>query len=143
MPNVLILTGDRHEFAAIEFNAPSASSHSVLEFSTSPLSMFYIPFFRTLKKESERHVERRVKETIIDAERVEQVLEKIELVPEERVLKYIATGNHKWYGYPVNPFHKSNIYMTMRRSSFEIDTRNSQKPAVHVEVMVDGRPAYR
>jgi alkaline phosphatase D len=39
VPNVIILSGDRHEFAAIEFNGQDASSYQVVEFSTSPMSM--------------------------------------------------------------------------------------------------------
>lgn len=45
---VVILSGDRHEFAATSFPPPAGSrwptSATVHEFSTSPLSMFYLPF---------------------------------------------------------------------------------------------------
>ncbi|KAF1962576.1 hypothetical protein CC80DRAFT_570601 [Byssothecium circinans] len=45
---VVILSGDRHEFAATSFPPPKDSkwpvSATVHEFSTSPLSMFYLPF---------------------------------------------------------------------------------------------------
>lgn len=45
---VVILSGDRHEFAATSFPPPRDSewpvSATVHEFSTSPLSMFYLPF---------------------------------------------------------------------------------------------------
>jgi len=43
VPNVYFLSGDQHEFAAIEFNPLSevgAGAHVVRELSTSPLSMF-------------------------------------------------------------------------------------------------------
>ena len=47
VPNVIILSGDRHEFALVEFNHFSSMSHRVFEISTSPLSMcvdtVYIP----------------------------------------------------------------------------------------------------
>lgn len=50
---VVILSGDRHEFAATAFPPPPGSkwpvSATVHEFSTSPLSMFYLPF-RTYKE---------------------------------------------------------------------------------------------
>lgn len=49
--------------------------------------MFYIPFFRTLKKESESTVNRT---KVVGGEEV--VVE----IPQERVLKYIAQGNYKW-----------------------------------------------
>ncbi|KAF2790801.1 Metallo-dependent phosphatase [Melanomma pulvis-pyrius CBS 109.77] len=45
---VVVLSGDRHEFAATSFPPPKGSkwpiSATVHEFSTSPLSMFYLPF---------------------------------------------------------------------------------------------------
>ena len=91
VPNVVILSGDRHEFAAIEYNGPSLSSHTAYEFSTSPLSMFYIPFFRTLQAESKRMVEKLKKVNNGN----ETVFAK-EWVPEEKVLKYLASGNYKW-----------------------------------------------
>jgi alkaline phosphatase D len=50
---VVILSGDRHEFAATSFPPPKdgkwPTSATVHEFSTSPLSMFYLPF-RTYKE---------------------------------------------------------------------------------------------
>lgn len=39
VPNVVILSGDRHEFALVEFNHFTPNGHRVLEISTSPLSM--------------------------------------------------------------------------------------------------------
>ena len=39
VPNVIILSGDRHEFAMVEFNHFSSTGYQVLEISTSPLSM--------------------------------------------------------------------------------------------------------
>ena len=39
VPNVIILSGDRHEFALVELNHFSSTGHRVLEISTSPLSM--------------------------------------------------------------------------------------------------------
>ena len=91
VPNVIILSGDRHEFAAIEFNGLQSHSYPAYEFSTSPLSMFYIPFFRTLQSESKRLVERVT--TVNDTDKSGTVSE---WIPEERVMKYIATGNYKW-----------------------------------------------
>ncbi|EON63065.1 hypothetical protein W97_02292 [Coniosporium apollinis CBS 100218] len=56
---VVVLSGDRHEFAATAFPPPSGSrwplSATVHEFSTSPLSMFYLPY-RTYKQEGEEEV---------------------------------------------------------------------------------------
>ena len=87
VPNVVILSGDRHEFAAIEFN-PDGFGHRVVEISTSPLSMFYIPFIRTLRQASESTVN---STKVVDGEK------NVEEIPQERVLEYIAQGNYKWY----------------------------------------------
>lgn len=95
VPNVIILSGDRHEFAAIEFNGPESWSHTVLEISCSPFSMFSIPMIRTLKMASDAHVERR-RLHVTNIEGVETATLQSELVPEEKVLRYIPDGNHKW-----------------------------------------------
>lgn len=94
VPNVIILSGDRHEFAAVSFR------DAAVEFSTSPLSMFYIPI-RTLSQE---HT--------------------IDPPGEERLLKYLPDGNHKW-------------------SEFEVDTRDPLAPVVKVTVQVDGKDAWQ
>jgi alkaline phosphatase D len=56
---VVILSGDRHEFAATSFPPPKdgkwPTSATVHEFSTSPLSMFYLPF-RTYKEVDDEDV---------------------------------------------------------------------------------------
>ena len=49
---VVVLSGDRHEFAATRFPPPEGQSkgrHDVVEFSASPLNMFYLPV-RTYKQ---------------------------------------------------------------------------------------------
>lgn len=97
VPNVIILSGDRHEFAAIEFNGEERDN-GVLEFSTSPMSMFYVPLIRTLKKASKETVDRS-KTEIITADDVEEVVTTEYDIPKERVLRYIATGNYKWLAF--------------------------------------------
>jgi alkaline phosphatase D len=56
---IVILSGDRHEFAATSFPPPEGSrwpiSATVHEFSTSPLSMFYLPI-RTYKQVDDEDV---------------------------------------------------------------------------------------
>jgi len=94
VPNVIILSGDRHEFAAIEFNSKDVRN-PVLEFSTSPLSMFYVPFFRTLRMHSDEAVQRARTEIKTTKEGVEDVVV-VEAIPRERVLKYLPIGNYKW-----------------------------------------------
>ncbi|KAL6722341.1 hypothetical protein ACLMJK_001448 [Lecanora helva] len=58
---VVVLSGDRHEFAATAFPPPKDSkwpiSATVHEFSTSPLSMFYLPFRSYWEKLGEDDIE--------------------------------------------------------------------------------------
>ena len=96
VPNVIILSGDRHEFAAIEFNAPNDWQHTVHEVSTSPLSMFYVPFIRTLQMESKDFVEKTRLVKAVDANGTLSVSSEVDLVPAERVIEYIPKGNYKW-----------------------------------------------
>lgn len=96
VPNVYLLSGDRHEFAAIEFNPVNevgTGAHIVREFSTSPLSMFYVPLIRTLRAASEAVVPR-LRHRIVDEESPPE--EVVEEVPMERVVKYLPIGNYKW-----------------------------------------------
>ncbi|KAI4185599.1 MAG: hypothetical protein LQ348_004341 [Seirophora lacunosa] len=57
---VVVLSGDRHEFAATAFPPPEGSrwpvSATVHEFSTSPLSMFYLPFRTYEERDGEGEV---------------------------------------------------------------------------------------
>jgi len=68
--------------------------------------MFYIPFVRTLREQSQ------------------EAVNQSSIIPQERVIKYIASGNYKW-------------------STFEVDTTDRAKPIVRIEVMIDGRPAHQ
>nr|AXF50744.1 phosphodie terase [Inonotus obliquus] len=125
VPNLFILSGDRHEFAAIEFNGPFDWVHPIYEFSTSPLNMFYMPIIRTLDMQSSAHVERTRKLTQVSEEDgTPMIIEEKYQIPEERVIQYLPLGNHKW-------------------TSFEIDTRDPSKPSITAEVIIDGRLAYR
>jgi alkaline phosphatase D len=95
VPNVIILSGDRHEFAAIEFNSKE-DRNPILEFSTSPLSMFYVPFIRTLRMRSDEVVRTMRTQNKPNIEGIEDTVAMVEEIPRERVLKYIASGNYKW-----------------------------------------------
>lgn len=95
MPNVIVLSGDRHEFAAIEFNSPNQDGYNVLEFSTSPLSMFDVPIFRTLMNQTEATVQRKRIE-VRETEEGTDVVEVVTEIPQERTLKYLPRGNYKW-----------------------------------------------
>lgn len=95
VPNVIVLSGDRHEFAAIEFESGDAG-HNVLEISTSPMSMFYVPFFRTLKPRSEEVVNKTREEVVVLEDGTQEVRKYVEEIPREKVIRYIAEGNYKW-----------------------------------------------
>lgn len=89
VPNVVIVSGDRHEFAVIEFNPPDpAYGHLVREISTSPLSMFYIPFIHTLQSQSNLTYPRNAT--------IEGELDIHAQVPRERTVTYMPVGNSKW-----------------------------------------------
>ncbi|KAJ8095233.1 hypothetical protein PM082_010456 [Marasmius tenuissimus] len=49
----MIISGDRHEHATVNYSPPFESGYSVIEFSTSPLSFFYQPFAREYLRENE------------------------------------------------------------------------------------------
>jgi len=124
VPNVIILSGDRHEFALVEFNHFSSISHPTLEISTSPLSMFYIPFVRTLLPASSGKVSRKYVHSTIHEDGNDVVTESFEQIPHERVLKYLPIGNHKW-------------------SAIEVDTSNPEHPVSRLEVVIDGKVSHR
>lgn len=99
MPNVILLSGDRHEFAIIEYNSELPWSYPIREISTSPLNMFYVPFVKTLSSESKTQVtQTRQRSVTHDNGTITKLHEKI-ILPAEKVLKHIAHGNHKWSVY--------------------------------------------
>lgn len=103
VPNVVVISGDRHEFGAVEFSTEEgARGYAVREFSTSPLSMFYIPIIHTMRERSEAFFTRNVgvsvnnvNATNSDNETAVAITE--EQVPYEKRIAYIPTGNVKWY----------------------------------------------
>lgn len=96
VPNVIIISGDRHEFAS------SLMRNSVVEFSTSPLSMFYIPI-RTL---SQSHTIEPGHETL---------------------LKYLPDGNYKWSEFEVDT---RDPHAPVVRVSVQIDGKEAWRVAV-------------
>ncbi|KAF8526853.1 PhoD-like phosphatase-domain-containing protein [Hysterangium stoloniferum] len=117
IPNIFIISGDKHEFAAIEF-----LGGKVVEYSTSPL--FYIPIVRTLRKQSKRLVEKWVQKVDVNEAGEQTVRNELEWIPEEKVLKALPLGNYKW-------------------SSFEVDTTDRQKPTLKVDVVINGRTEWQ
>jgi alkaline phosphatase D len=86
-----LLSGDGPEFAEIEFNP--ASGHIVREFSTGPLSMFFLPLIHTLKAASGAVVPRTRLRNMDEESPPEEVVEE---VPMECMVKYLPIGNYKW-----------------------------------------------
>ena len=94
VPNVIVLSGDRHEFAAVSV------LDTITEFSTSPLSMFYLPV-RTLSQE---HGDGK---TGVD-----------------KLLKYLPDGNHKWTEFEVDA---RDPYKPVVKVSVQIDGEEAWK----------------
>ncbi|KAF8197382.1 PhoD-like phosphatase-domain-containing protein [Pholiota molesta] len=123
VPDLLIISGDRHQFAAIEYAAPPGPhTHTVHEISTSPLSMFYVPLVTAIQPRSADAFVRNTTTTAAGAGAEGEVFVEEE-VPYERVVKYLPAGNYKW-------------------SAFEVDTRDPARPTLRVETVIDGKPAY-
>ncbi|KAF9257820.1 Metallo-dependent phosphatase [Marasmius fiardii PR-910] len=122
IPNIVIISGDRHEHAAVEFNGDGP--HKVMEFSTSPLSMFYIPLIRTLQPASNATITKEFMTVKEDSEGKSITVPETREISRERVINYVAEGNHKW-------------------ATFEVDTRNRKKPTLRVELVVNGKPSYQ
>jgi hypothetical protein len=80
VPNTFVLTGDRHEFAIVRHLG--ALFGEVLEVSTSPLSMFWLPIPSPWKV---RKQSRRVVHRAEDG-----------WAPEETLLEHVSMGNFKW-----------------------------------------------
>ncbi|KAB5595684.1 hypothetical protein CTheo_922 [Ceratobasidium theobromae] len=117
VPNVVVLSGDRHEFAAIEF---PRGKYVVREFSTSPLNQFYVPLAYTLSPKNAGNVNvTRTKEVTTETGEV-NVEEYVEEVPEENLIKYIPQGNHKW-------------------TTFEVDSTDPNAPTLKAELYVNGK----
>lgn len=159
VPNVIILSGDRHEFALVELNHPSPTSHRVLEISTSPLSMyvnayvhwnthnqrfrFYIPLVRTLLPSSTGRFSRKSLRSTVQENGDEAVVEFVEQIPHERVLKYLPIGNYKWYVFNLHKERDSSSHYYTQRSTIEVDSSNPESPIARLEVVIDGEVSYR
>lgn len=111
LTNTIVITGDRHEFAAIEY-----FDGAIHEFSTSPMSQFYVPFIKTLS--ASRSPMYAVQKVVDDLDRAtgrvdtdsevdtgegepgEPIVDVVtEYFPEEKLMRYIPHGKFKWYVY--------------------------------------------
>jgi alkaline phosphatase D len=97
IPNLIIISGDRHEAAIVEFAPSSEDGRTLLEVSSSPLSQMISPFFGWSLKKASKETVMRVREELLVTEDGEEVVMSIEKeVPRERLIKGIALGNYKW-----------------------------------------------
>lgn len=73
----------------------------------------------------------------------EVVIESVEQVPRERVLKYLPVGNYKWCVFilPQKAAHSFHKYTS--RSVIEVDTSRPESPVAQLEVVIDGKISYR
>ncbi|CAO1637818.1 unnamed protein product [Parajaminaea phylloscopi] len=93
VPNVIVLSGDRHEAAVTglrSISSPRTETFPITEVSVSPLNMFYLPV-RTLWQENGRGA-----------------------VGQEKLLKYYPDGNHKWMDIEVDTRKLSSPKLVFR-----------------------------
>ncbi|KZV91612.1 Metallo-dependent phosphatase [Exidia glandulosa HHB12029] len=123
VPNVVVLSGDRHQFAAVDF-----LGGSFLEISTSPLSMFDVPWplhISNLKRESDELFNHTQSVTLENAQGGIDVLEPTTItMPKERLMKHIPGGNYKV-------------------TSIEVDTVDSTHPKLYIEVLINGKVKHK
>ncbi|KAG8837073.1 hypothetical protein FRB91_007085 [Serendipita sp. 411] len=117
VPNVFVLSGDRHEFAFVEHRG------KIPEISVSPISMFALNSM-TLHSKSIRTIEKTYLDTIYDVNGASLEVTVTESIPEERAIHYIPSGNYKF-------------------ASLEVDTRNWKRPTLKLEAIIGGKTAYR
>ncbi|KAG8958993.1 hypothetical protein FRC03_008558 [Tulasnella sp. 419] len=119
VPNVFVLSGSRHEFAAIEY-----LEGKIHEFNVGPLSDFAIPhaLFTRLDEKNSKIVEVKSNVTVpfvVDEDGKPVSVDLIHRYSEEKLLKTVHRGNHKWV-------------------TVEIDTTNQRQPTATFELSVDG-----
>lgn len=148
---VIVLSGDRHEHLAVELR------ETVVEFSTSPLSQFYVPFIPTVRQDLSRyyipsrlrantttHIEEdgtTVTDAAIPAETVgkDGVGAVGDGVPGEPVRG--KQGQEK--GVLEEKILKYIPHGNVKWSSLEVDTRDREFPRVNYELWVDGKLAWQ
>jgi alkaline phosphatase D len=140
VPNLFVLSGDRHEFAAVKFNGEDSQSYPIYEFSTSPLSMFYVPFVRTLAPRSQHNVTRKMRQELATDSGTE-IVEVNEYLPKEEVIKYLPIGNFKWW--VTSRYGVCECCNTFTRSDIRVDTTNASRPLLHLNTFIDGASAYK
>lgn len=106
IPNIIVLSGDRHEFASVGIAPVGSRSnyHPVTEFSTSPLNMFYLPV-RTLAQEHN-----------------------LGATGAERLYKYLPDGNIKWSEFEVDTRNTKQPVVNVK---VLIDGKVAWKVSVH------------
>lgn len=102
--------------------------------------MFDIPFFRTLRMQSNDTVSRTRNELVATEEGPVSLPEQIKhpkSVWSNTWPAEMSSGNFYLLG--VHTYIEHRIF----RSSFEIDTRNLTRPTLRIELVIDGKIRYR
>lgn len=110
--NVIILSGDRHEAAAIKFPPPDLidDARTVYEFSTSPFSQFYIPIPTHRQMDNE-----------------------------DITLVYKPNGNSKVGQYPVENMLRK---LLIKLGRVTIDSKPNGKSELYYELFIDGEEVW-
>ncbi|KAF5330634.1 hypothetical protein D9619_005710 [Psilocybe cf. subviscida] len=154
VPNIVVISGDRHEFAHIEFepeleqSATGVAKHIVREVSTSPLNMFYIPLLHTLRPRSDASFVRTRNVTVTRTVPVSQVIvreqesggQETVVVQEEMV--EVQEEEVQQEEIPLERVVKYIPVGNSKWSSFEVDESDPAKPTLRVETVIDGKVAY-
>jgi alkaline phosphatase D len=132
VPNVIVLSGDRHEFAAAALARKKTEEEEasegytrwpVTEFSTSPLNMFcelQLSFSVGAESRSANAITQFVDLPI----RTLSQEHGRGATGQEKLLKYLPDGNVKW-------------------TEIEVDTRDALRPLLRATVVIDGEEAWK
>ena len=74
----------------------------------------------------------------------EVVIDSVEQVPREKVLKYLPIGNYKWCVFLL-PLQRAvdSSHKHAPRSAIEVDTSRVQLPIARLELVINGKISYR
>lgn len=114
--SVIVLSGDRHEFAAVSIR------ESVIDFCIGPMNQFSLPI-RTLSQKNG-----------LCATGEDQIL---------KCKKALLSVISKVFGMLTSCWCLADIPDGYRKfSTFEVDTRNAEQPIVTMKLWIDGREAW-
>jgi alkaline phosphatase D len=138
LQNLIVITGNRHEAAVVQHLPPTADQWPILEVSVSPLSQMSSPTRGWTLSERSLVKKMTVETQIIDGKEVTVDVE--EELPREILLEGLACGSYKWC-VQVLARKKQRLIDTIR-ATFEVDTRDRERPTVSLELWVGGKERY-